>query len=116
MAARVDKQEPPLSNGRGSFRLPAAFTSFFTDSRYSGEMVGTEPPPLPSPRAKRWTIARKATVILGVRRGLLRIEQACERYHLTVDEFRSWERDFDAYRAPGLRSTRVGLYRKPPRG
>ena len=69
-------------------------------------------PTLPSPRTERWTPGRKAAVIEGVRQGLLTIEQACERYNLTIDEYRAWERDFDSHGEPGLRSTRVGIYRK----
>ena len=72
-------------------------------------------PALPSRGTERWTAARKAAVIKGVRQGLLTIEEACERYNLTIDEYRAWERDFDSHGEPGLRSTRVGIYRKPPR-
>ena len=72
-------------------------------------------PTLPSPETERWTAVRKAAVINGVRRGLLTIEQACERYQLSIDEYRAWERDFDSHGKAGLRSTRVGIYRKPPR-
>jgi len=68
-------------------------------------------PTLPSPRTKRWTTARKAAIINGVRQGLLTIEHACERYHLLIDEYRAWERDFDSHGQAGLRSTRVGIYR-----
>ena len=42
----------------------------------------------------------------------LTIEQACERYHLSIDEYRAWERDFDSHGEAGLRSTRVGIYRR----
>jgi Protein of unknown function (DUF1153) len=72
-------------------------------------------PTLPSPETKRWTVARKAAVINGVREGLLTIEEACEHYNLSIDEYRAWERDFDSHGAAGLRATRVGIYRKPPR-
>ena len=72
-------------------------------------------PTLPSPATERWTPRRKAAVIEGVRQGLLTIEEACERYNLTIDEYRAWERDFDSHGKNGLRTTRVGIYRKPPR-
>ena len=55
-----------------------------------------------------------SAVINGVRQGLLTVEQACERYHLSIEEYRAWERDFDSHGKAGLRSTRVGIYRKPP--
>jgi uncharacterized protein DUF1153 len=66
-------------------------------------------PTLPSPGSERWTPRRKAAVIEGVRQGLLTIEQACERYNLTIDEYRAWERDFDSHDAAGLRATRVRI-------
>ena len=68
-------------------------------------------PTLPSPETTRWTVARKAAVINGVRQGLLTLGQACERYHLSIDEYRAWERDFDSHGQAGLRSTRVRIYR-----
>ena len=40
------------------------------------------------------------------------VEEACERYRISIDEFRAWERDFEQHGTPGLRSTRVGIYRK----
>jgi hypothetical protein len=70
---------------------------------------------LPSLETERWTPARKAGVINGVRRGLLTIEEACERYQLSIDEYLAWERDLDSHGKAGLRSTRVGIYRKRPR-
>ena len=39
------------------------------------------------------------------------IEEACERYTLTVDEFLSWQRSIDRYGLPGLRATRIQDYR-----
>jgi hypothetical protein len=78
-------------------------------------VADADAPTLPSPQTKRWTPGRKADVINGVRQGLLTIEQACERYRLSVDEYRAWERDFDSHGKPGLRITRVGIYRATDR-
>ena len=50
---------------------------------------------LPAPDTKRWVVRRKAAVVNGVRSGLLTLEQACERYDLTVEEFLSWQRLID---------------------
>ena len=49
---------------------------------------------LPPPGTKRWVPRRKAEVVAAVRGGLLSFQEACSRYSLTVDEFRSWQ-DFD---------------------
>jgi hypothetical protein len=69
---------------------------------------------LPPKDTKRWVIRRKAQVVAAVRGGLLSLEEACERYTLTVDEFLSWQRSIDRYGLPGLRATRIQDYR--PRG
>ena len=67
---------------------------------------------LPPPNTKRWVIRRKAEVVAAVRGGLLSIEEACERYKLTVDEFLSWQRSIDKHGLPGLRATRIQDYRE----
>ena len=67
---------------------------------------------LPPPGTKRWVIRRKAEVVAGVHGGLIALEEACRRYRLSVDEFRSWERLLRAHGLPGLRITRVKKYRR----
>ena len=47
---------------------------------------------LPPKNTRRWVIRRKAEVVAAVRGGLLSLEEACDRYTLTVDEFLSWQR------------------------
>ena len=59
---------------------------------------------LPPKETKRWVIRRKAEVVAAVRGGLLSLEEACERYKLTVDEFLSWQRSIDRHGLPGLRA------------
>jgi len=44
---------------------------------------------LPPHTTRRWVIRRKAEVVMAVRGGLLTLEEACERYTLTVEEFLS---------------------------
>jgi len=56
-------------------------------------------------------LVRKAEVVAAVRGGLLSLEEACERYKLTVDEFLSWQRSIDKHGLPGLRATRIQDYR-----
>lgn len=67
-------------------------------------------PELPTPR-QRWTVRRKAAVVEAVRGGWVPIEEICELYSISVDEFLAWERDIDRYGIPGLRSTRFQIYR-----
>jgi hypothetical protein len=66
---------------------------------------------LPPRDTKRWVVRRKAAVVNGVRDGLLTIEQACERYGLTAEEFLSWQRLIDEHGVRALRVTRLQDYR-----
>jgi hypothetical protein len=56
---------------------------------------------LPSPNTTRW-------VVNG---GLLTIDEVCERYNLTLEEFASWQRAVDRSGMQGLRVTRIQHYR-----
>lgn len=66
---------------------------------------------LPPLDTKRWVIRRKAVLVAAVRGGLLSLEEACERYKLTVDEFLCWQHLIERHGLPGLRTTRVQDYR-----
>jgi hypothetical protein len=67
---------------------------------------------LPPRDTKRWVVRRKAELVAAVRGGLLSLEEACERYALTVDEFLAWQRSIDLHGLPGLRATRLQDYRE----
>ena len=67
---------------------------------------------LPPPNTERWVIRRKAEVVAAVRAGLISLEEACERYRLSVEEFLSWQRLIDKHGLRGLRTTRLQQYRK----
>ena len=67
---------------------------------------------LPPKNTKRWVIRRKAEVVAAVRGGLLSIEEACERYRLTVDELLAGQRSIEKHGLPGRRATRVQDYRE----
>lgn len=66
---------------------------------------------LPSPDTKRWVIRRKAKVVAGVRLGLISLEEACQRYSLSVDEFLTWQNLLDTHGMNGLRATGLKKYR-----
>lgn len=66
---------------------------------------------LPPRETKRWVIRRKAEVVAAVRGGLISLEEACERYTLTVEEFLSWQASIERHGLAGLRATRVQQYR-----
>ncbi len=65
---------------------------------------------LPRPDAQRWVASRKAIVVAAVRGGLLSMNEACERYRLTTEEFLSWQAQIDCIGLKGLRATRVQEY------
>jgi hypothetical protein len=71
---------------------------------------------LPPPNTKRWVIRRKAEVVAGVRSGVISLEEACERYTLSIEEFLSWQRLIDSHGLRGLRATRLQDYRAHGRG
>jgi hypothetical protein len=53
---------------------------------------------------------RKAVVVAAVCDGLLSLEEACERYKLSIDKFLSWQRSIE--RLSGLRATSIQDYRR----
>ena len=66
---------------------------------------------LPPPGTERWVIRRKAEVVAAVRGGLLTLDDACERYRLTNEEFLAWQKSIDRHGMQGLRTTRIQQYR-----
>ena len=68
---------------------------------------------LPPPNTRRWVVRRKAAVVTAVRTGRITLEEALQRYQLTEEEYRSWERAFEQHGLAGLRTTRVQQYRGP---
>ena len=66
---------------------------------------------LPPDTTRRWVIRRKAEVVAAVRGGLLSLEEACERYTLTVEEFLNWQASIDKHGLAGLRTTQIQKYR-----
>jgi hypothetical protein len=65
---------------------------------------------LPPPDTKRWVTRRKA----AVRAGVISLEEVCRRYELSVEEFLAWQRAIDTHGVPGLRVTRLQIYRDNP--
>ncbi len=75
------------------------------------------PPPsleLPPADTKRWVVRRKAVVVSAVRNGIISLEDACRRYRISLEEFVAWQRAIDRHGVPGLRVTRIQIYRDAP--
>ena len=66
---------------------------------------------LPPANTERWVIRRKAEVVAAVRGGLLSLDDACNRYRLTNEEFLTWQKSIDRHGLAGLRTTRLQQYR-----
>jgi hypothetical protein len=69
---------------------------------------------LPAPDTKRWVARRKAVIVDAVRNGALTLDEACERYQLSIEEFHAWQKAIDAHGVAGLRVTRLQIYRDAP--
>lgn len=68
-------------------------------------------PALPAPDTKRWVARRKAVIVEAVRSGAVDLAEVCRRYNLSVEEFAAWERAIERHGVPGLRVTRLQIYR-----
>jgi hypothetical protein len=66
---------------------------------------------LPPRGTSRWVARRKAEVVAAVYGGLLTIDEALDRYDLTLEEFMSWQRSMERSGMAGLRVTRMQQYR-----
>jgi len=66
---------------------------------------------LPPPSTSRWVVRRKAEVVSAVNGGLLSVDEACELYCLSIQEFAGWQRAVDRSGMPGLRVTRIQHYK-----
>ncbi|WP_419816985.1 DUF1153 domain-containing protein [Glacieibacterium sp.] len=66
---------------------------------------------LPPPDTRRWVARRKAQVLAAIQSGLIDRAEARQRYAISEEELRLWERAVDCAGVPGLRVTRVQIYR-----
>lgn len=66
---------------------------------------------LPAADTSRWHRHRKAQVVRAVRVGAISLEEACQRYRLSIEEFHSWQQLIEAHGLPGLRTTYAKRYR-----
>ncbi|WP_448586629.1 CtrA inhibitor SciP [Thermaurantiacus sp.] len=67
---------------------------------------------LPPPETTRWVVRRKAEVLAAINGGLLTAAEACARYRLSPEELELWQEAVDRAGVPGLRVTRIQLYRE----
>ncbi len=66
---------------------------------------------LPSSQPIRWVMRRKVEVVAAVQGGLLSIEDACERYAISTEEFLAWTSAMERFGPEGLRITPIPRFR-----
>jgi len=66
---------------------------------------------LPPANTRRWVIRRKAEVVAAVKGDLLSLDEACEYYGISHEEFDCWRKIIDRHGIQGLRTTRIKKYR-----
>jgi hypothetical protein len=54
---------------------------------------------------------RKAEVVAAVTGGLITMDEALERYGMTIEEYAAWQRAVSRFGVSGLRTTRTTHYR-----
>jgi len=64
---------------------------------------GQERTALPPRSTTRWVASRKAQVVIAVENGQISLDEAIERYNLSLEEFQSWQRALDRSGVAGLR-------------
>lgn len=74
-----------------------------------GEIISWET--LPASTTTRWVTRRKVQLLAAIRGGVLTVEEACERYRLTVDELSEWQAALDKHGTRGLKTTLTQQYR-----
>ena len=79
-----------------------------------GSEIASSTTDLPPSDTKRWVTRRKAAIVNAVRAGVMSLEEVCRRYELSVEEFLAWQRAIDTHGVPGLRVTRLQIYRDNP--
>ena len=62
---------------------------------------------LPSANTRRWVARRKAAVVAAISSGMITLEEACRRYHMSEEELSAWQRAFENHGILGLRAGRL---------
>jgi hypothetical protein len=89
--------------------------AFFTSAR-PAQVIGPLGLPLtietlPPAGTRRWIVRRKAEVLAAIVGGLLSIEEACQRYDLSLEELMLWQRAIERSGILGLRVKSIQRFR-----
>jgi hypothetical protein len=63
---------------------------------------------LPPADGTHWRPRRKAQVVAAVQAGMITVDEVCERYRMSLEEFRGWQRALNAEGLQGLKVDRIG--------
>lgn len=77
------------------------------DMRVAETATSHDLPPVP----KRWGAHRKAEIIAAVSRGIISLDDALQRYALTVEEFLTWQRSIRLFGLSGLNVSKIQKHR-----
>ncbi len=66
---------------------------------------------LPPKDTIRWVVRKKAQVVAAIEGGLISVDEACQRYSLSLDELLSWKRMYKQHGLNALKTTRTQEYR-----
>jgi hypothetical protein len=66
---------------------------------------------LPAAKNQRWVIRHKANVVAAVRGGLISLDDVCQRYSLTREEFLAWSGAVDRFGIWALSAARFQRFR-----
>lgn len=86
-------------------------TTGATDATCACPPPGLDNDRLPPVTTTRWVASRKAAILDAIAAGTLSRAEACRRYAISDAELRLWERAVRCAGTPGLRVTRVQIYR-----
>jgi hypothetical protein len=76
------------------------------DKRETQPVAAAIPKPARKP-LKRWVPSRKAEIVEAVRGGFISLDDALERYALSIDEYLMWQRGLELFGHAGLRVNRT---------
>ena len=62
---------------------------------------------LPTSATSYWVSRRKAEVLAAIDGGLLSVDDACERYRLSLEELGAWRQSVERAGIAGLRITKI---------
>jgi transposase-like protein len=60
----------------------------------------------------RWVPSRKAALVSSIECGALTFAEASRQYDLSPEEFADWKRALATHGLPGLRTTRLQIYKE----